>query len=203
MPRSSRSLRKAGAWLLTLNGDGSGTLADAANGKPDSYDTAERGAGDLAAFLYTSGTTGRSKGAMLTHDNLLSNAEALVETWRFTADDVLLHALPIFHTHGLFVASNVMLLAGGSMIFLPALDVDDLVANMARATTMMGVPTFYTRLLADPRLDRKLVAHIRLFVSGSAPLLAETHHRIRGAHRSKDPRALRHDRDQHEHVQPV
>ena len=122
---------------------------------------------------------------MLTHDNLLSNAEALVETWRFTADDVLLHALPIFHTHGLFVASNVMLLAGGSMIFLPALDIDDLVANMAKATTMMGVPTFYTRLLADPRLDRKLVAHIRLFVSGSAPLLAETHHRIRGAHRSK------------------
>ena len=91
---------------------------------------------------------------MLTHDNLLSNAEALVETWRFTADDVLLHALPIFHTHGLFVASNVMLLAGGSMIFLPALDVDDLVASMPKATTMMGVPTFYTRLLADPRLDR-------------------------------------------------
>ena len=91
---------------------------------------------------------------MLTHDNLLSNAEALVETWRFTADDVLLHALPIFHTHGLFVATNVMLLAGGSMIFLPGLDVDDLVAGMAKATTMMGVPTFYTRLLADPRLDR-------------------------------------------------
>jgi malonyl-CoA/methylmalonyl-CoA synthetase len=166
---------KAGARLLTLNGDGSGTLTEAANGKPDRYDVAERGAGDLAAFLYTSGTTGRSKGAMLTHDNLLSNAEALVETWRFTADDVLLHALPIFHTHGLFVACNVMLLAGGSMIFLPALDVDDLVANMGKATTMMGVPTFYTRLLADPRLDRKLVAHIRLFVSGSAPLLAETH----------------------------
>ena len=104
---------KAGARLLTLNGDGSGTLADAAGGKPDRYDAAPRGADDLAAFLYTSGTTGRSKGAMLTHDNLLSNAEALVETWRFTADDVLLHALPIFHTHGLFVASNVMLLAGG------------------------------------------------------------------------------------------
>jgi malonyl-CoA/methylmalonyl-CoA synthetase len=166
---------KSGARLLTLNGDGSGTLADAANGEPDSFEPAERSAGDLAAFLYTSGTTGRSKGAMLTHDNLLSNAEALVETWRFTADDVLLHALPIFHTHGLFVASNVMLLAGGSMIFLPALDVDDLVANMARATTMMGVPTFYTRLLADPRLTRELVGHIRLFVSGSAPLLAETH----------------------------
>ena len=172
---SSRSRASAGARLLTLNGDGSGTLADAARDKPGPLHAAERGADDLAALLYTSGTTGRSKGAMLTHDNLLSNAEALVATWRFTADDVLLHALPIFHTHGLFVASNVMLLAGGSMIFLPALDVDDLVASMAQATTMMGVPTFYTRLLADPRLDRALVAHMRLFVSGSAPLLAETH----------------------------
>ena len=112
---------------------------------------------------------------MLTHDNLLSNAQALVETWRFTAQDVLLHALPIFHTHGLFVATNVMLLAGGAMIFLPSLDIDDLVAGLAGATTMMGVPTFYTRLLADPRLDRALVSHVRLFVSGSAPLLAETH----------------------------
>jgi malonyl-CoA/methylmalonyl-CoA synthetase len=166
---------QAGARLLTLDGDGSGTLANAAAGKPNRFQPARRGADDLAAFLYTSGTTGRSKGAMLTHDNLLSNAEALVETWRFTAGDVLLHALPIFHTHGLFVASNVMLLAGGSMIFLPAFEIDDLVANMARATTLMGVPTFYTRLLADPRLDRALVAHMRLFVSGSAPLLAETH----------------------------
>jgi malonyl-CoA/methylmalonyl-CoA synthetase len=137
--------------------------------------TVARAAGDLASIIYTSGTTGRSKGAMLTHDNLLSNAEALVDAWRFTADDVLLHALPIFHTHGLFVASNVMLLAGGSMIFLPGLDIDDLVATMPRATTMMGVPTFYTRLLADPRLTHALVNHMRLFVSGSAPLLAETH----------------------------
>ena len=165
----------AGARLLTLDGDGSGSLADCASDKPGSYSPAARGADDLAALLYTSGTTGRSKGAMLTHDNLLSNAQALVETWRFTGDDVLLHALPIFHTHGLFVATNVILLAGGTMIFLPSLDIDDLVAGMARATTMMGVPTFYTRLLADPRLDRALVAHIRLFVSGSAPLLAETH----------------------------
>jgi malonyl-CoA/methylmalonyl-CoA synthetase len=166
---------EADAKLLTLNADGSGTFADAARGRPESFAPAERGPDDLAALLYTSGTTGRSKGAMLSQDNLLSNAQALVEAWRFTADDVLLHALPIFHTHGLFVATNVMLLAGGSMIFLPGLDVDDLVANMPRATTMMGVPTFYTRLLADPRLDRALVEHMRLFVSGSAPLLAETH----------------------------
>lgn len=166
---------KAGTALLTLNGDGSGTLSGRAAGQPETYAPAQRGPDDIAAFLYTSGTTGRSKGAMLTHDNLLSNAEALVEAWRFRKEDVLLHALPIFHTHGLFVATNVILLAGGSMIFLPALDIDDLVANMPDATTMMGVPTFYTRLLADPRLTQSLVRHMRLFVSGSAPLLAETH----------------------------
>ncbi len=166
---------KAGAVLLTLNGDGSGTLTERAAGQPEIYAPAQRGPDDLAAFLYTSGTTGRSKGAMLTHDNLLSNAEALVEAWHFSKEDVLLHALPIFHTHGLFVATNVILLTGGSMIFLPGLDIDELVANMPRATTMMGVPTFYTRLLADPRLTRDLVRHMRLFVSGSAPLLAETH----------------------------
>jgi malonyl-CoA/methylmalonyl-CoA synthetase len=163
------------AALLTLNGDGSGSFADAARGEPEDFPPADRGPDDLAAFLYTSGTTGRSKGAMLTHDNLLSNAEALVDIWRFTNNDVLLHALPIFHTHGLFVASNVMLISGGAMIFLPGLDIDDLIAAMPYATTMMGVPTFYTRLLADPRLTRDLVEHFRLFVSGSAPLLAETH----------------------------
>ena len=166
---------KAGAALLTLDADGTGTLADLARGEPQTFAPAARGPDDLAAFLYTSGTTGRSKGAMLTQDNLLSNAEALVDAWRFTGEDVLLHALPIFHTHGLFVATNVILLAGGSMIFLPGLDMDDLVAAMPRATVFMGVPTFYTRLLADPRLDRALTAHMRLFVSGSAPLLAETH----------------------------
>ncbi|HMM65054.1 MAG TPA: malonyl-CoA synthase [Mesorhizobium sp.] len=166
---------KAGAALLTLDADGTGTLADLARGEPQTFAPAARGPDDLAAFLYTSGTTGRSKGAMLTQDNLLSNAEALVDAWRFTGEDVLLHALPIFHTHGLFVATNVILLAGGSMIFLPGLDMDDLVAAMPRATSMMGVPTFYTRLLADPHLDRALTAHMRLFVSGSAPLLAETH----------------------------
>lgn len=166
---------RSGARLLVLNADGSGSFSDAARGKPDRFEPVDRTEDDLAALLYTSGTTGRSKGAMLTQANLLSNAEALVETWRFTGNDVLLHALPIFHTHGLFVATNVMLLVGGTMIFLPSLDVDDLIALMPKATTMMGVPTFYTRLLADPRLDRELVSHIRLFVSGSAPLLAETH----------------------------
>ena len=133
------------------------------------------GPDDLAAILYTSGTTGRSKGAMLTHGNLLSNAEVLADLWRFIPADVLLHALPIFHTHGLFVASNVSLLSGGQMIFLPGFDIDTVLRLLPQATTMMGVPTFYTRLLSDPRFDRALTAHMRLFVSGSAPLLTETH----------------------------
>jgi malonyl-CoA/methylmalonyl-CoA synthetase len=165
----------SGAALLTLGADGAGTLAEAAQAQPETFETTPRGADDLAAFLYTSGTTGRSKGAMLTQTNLLSNAEVLVDYWRFTGDDVLLHALPIFHTHGLFVATNVILLAGASMIFLPKFDTGEMIANVPRATTMMGVPTFYTRLLDDPRFDRDLVSHMRLFISGSAPLLAETH----------------------------
>ncbi|TMV15483.1 malonate--CoA ligase [Arenibacterium halophilum] len=164
-----------GATLETLNGDGSGSLSDKAEGQPDSFDTVDRSGDDLAAFLYTSGTTGRSKGAMLTQDNLLSNARTLTDHWRFTADDVLLHALPIFHTHGLFVATNITLTAGGSMIFLPKFDADQVIALLPRATAMMGVPTFYTRLLDDARLTRELTARMRLFISGSAPLLAETH----------------------------
>lgn len=165
----------AGARLETLNADGSGSLADLAAQKSGNFATVDRGEDDLAAFLYTSGTTGRSKGAMLTQRNLLSNARALAGLWQFTADDVLLHALPIFHTHGLFVATNIMLLTGGSMIFLPKFDVDAMIRAMPGATSMMGVPTFYTRLLDDPRFTRDLAGHMRLFVSGSAPLLAETH----------------------------
>ena len=147
-------------------------------GRAEAFDTVPRDADDLAAFLYTSGTTGRSKGAMLTQANLLSNAQTLADYWRFTDSDVLLHALPIFHTHGLFVASNVTLIAGGSMIFLPKFDLDQMIGHLPQATTMMGVPTFYTRLLDDPRLTAELTAHMRLFVSGSAPLLAETHVRF-------------------------
>ncbi len=164
-----------GASIQTLNADGSGTLADLAAGQPGHITPVDRGPDDLAAFLYTSGTTGRSKGAMLSHRNLLSNAEVLVDLWRFTPRDVLLHALPIFHTHGLFVASNVALLSGGAMIFLPGFDADQVIRLLPQATTLMGVPTFYTRLLDDPRFDRTLTAHMRLFISGSAPLLAETH----------------------------
>lgn len=163
------------AQLATMNADGSGSFADVAVDMPPSFDTVDRTLDDLAAFLYTSGTTGRSKGAMLTQGNLLSNAETLVAHWQFSENDVLLHALPIFHTHGLFVASNITLLAGGQMIFLPAFNVDQLIKYLPNSTALMGVPTFYTRLLADPRFTKDLVAHMRLFISGSAPLLAETH----------------------------
>ncbi|THD85870.1 malonyl-CoA synthase [Aliigemmobacter aestuarii] len=164
-----------GAVTLTMNADGSGSLTDRAAGQPATITAADRGPEDLAAFLYTSGTTGRSKGAMLSHRNLLSNAEVLADLWRFTPEDVLLHALPIFHTHGLFVASNVSLLTGGAMIFLPGFDLETVLRLMPKATAMMGVPTFYTRLLDDPRFTRDLTRGMRLFVSGSAPLLAETH----------------------------
>ncbi len=165
----------SGARLETLDDHGGGSLADLAGKQPDTFATVARSGDDLAAFLYTSGTTGRSKGAMLTQSNLLSNAQVLVDFWKFTAQDVLLHALPIFHTHGLFVAINVTLAAGGSMIFLPKFDLDVVIESMERATTMMGVPTFYTRLLDDPRFTKGLTKNMRLFISGSAPLLAETH----------------------------
>mgnify|MGYP001216163139 CR=1 FL=1 len=167
--------RRHGVQVMTMGATGGGELADLAETQPETFDAVPRGPGDLAAILYTSGTTGRSKGAMLSHGNLLSNAQVLADLWRFTADDVLLHALPIFHTHGLFVASNISLLTRGSMIFLPGFDADQVVSLLPRATAMMGVPTFYTRLLDDPRFTRDLAGHMRLFISGSAPLLAETH----------------------------
>jgi len=166
---------RAGAALMTLGADGTGSLMNLARQQVPRFDPVPRDAHDLAALLYTSGTTGRSKGAMLTHDNLLSNARALTEAWRFTDQDVLLHALPIFHTHGLFVATNVMLLSGGAMIFLPRFETETVLARLPEATAMMGVPTFYTRLLEAPGFTRDLAAHMRLFISGSAPLLAETH----------------------------
>ena len=178
-PRAAEGVRtvagKHGARVETLDEAGGGSLlvlaADAGADFPD----VARGADDLAAILYTSGTTGRSKGAMLTHDNLLSNALTLRDYWRFTGADRLIHALPIFHTHGLFVASNVTLLAGASMYLLPKFDAGEVLRLMESATVMMGVPTFYVRLLQHPGLTRTAAEGMRLFVSGSAPLLAETH----------------------------
>lgn len=162
----------AGAALRGLDAAGQGdALADA----PAALAVPDRAGRDLAAILYTSGTTGRAKGAMLTQANLLSNARALADLWRFGPADVLIHALPIFHTHGLFVATHVSLLSGGAMIFLPGFDAGQVMRLMPQATALMGVPTFYTRLLDRPDFTREVAAGMRLFVSGSAPLLAETH----------------------------
>ncbi|ULL01416.1 malonyl-CoA synthase [Bradyrhizobium sp. I71] len=166
---------KVKAKVETLGPDGKGSLTEAADKAGSEFATVARENDDLAAILYTSGTTGRSKGAMLTHDNLASNSLSLVDYWRFTDRDVLIHALPIYHTHGLFVATNVTLFARASMIFLPKLDPDLIIKLMARATVLMGVPTFYTRLLQNPALSHETTKHMRLFISGSAPLLADTH----------------------------
>ncbi|WP_370401993.1 malonate--CoA ligase [Sulfitobacter sp. JB4-11] len=162
------------AAVLTLGPDEGGSLVQARDAQTPGFDAVARGADDLAAILYTSGTTGRSKGAMLTHEALASNARTLTEYWQFRADDVLIHALPIFHTHGLFVALNITMVAGGACIFMAGFDAAAVVAQMPRASVLMGVPTFYVRLLEQPGLA-DAARDMRLFVSGSAPLLAETH----------------------------
>jgi malonyl-CoA/methylmalonyl-CoA synthetase len=161
--------------VLTLNADESGSLTSLSNKQEKSFEAVSRSPEDLAAILYTSGTTGRSKGAQLSHRNLLSNTKVLKDFWKFSKNDTLLHMLPIYHTHGLFVACNLLAYVGGSMIFLSKFDSEQALAWMKRANTMMGVPTFYTRLLSEDRFDKKLTNHMRLFISGSAPLLAETH----------------------------
>ena len=168
----------AGAILEIMNADGLGSFSQQAATMPTSFPTVARSKDDLVALLYTSGTTGRSKGAMLTQENLLSNSQVLTTEWAFTSSDVLLHALPIFHTHGLFVATNIALLANSKILLLPKFDLDMIIELLPQATSMMGVPTVYTRLLDDPRFTKDLTQHMRLFVSGSAPLLAETHLRF-------------------------
>ena len=165
-----------GIELLSVDATGDqGSLNQTIEKADISFNPVPRAPNDLAAILYTSGTTGRSKGAMISHQNLVSNARALQEAWRFSKRDVLLHALPILHTHGLFVATNIMLLCGGSMIFHKRFDLDLMFKSFGEATSMMGVPTFYTRLLSDDRLTQDAVSNMRVFISGSAPLLAETH----------------------------
>ncbi|MFO0995181.1 MAG: malonyl-CoA synthase [Alphaproteobacteria bacterium] len=167
------------ARLFTLDASGAGTLVDESGSLPPLDADAALHTDDTAAILYTSGTTGRSKGAMLTHGNLSSNALTLHRAWGFRPGDVLLHALPIFHTHGLFVASNCVLLNGTGMLFLAKFDAATVMRLLPRATVFMGVPTFYTRLLAESRFDRETCRTIRLFISGSAPLLDETFHAFR------------------------
>jgi malonyl-CoA/methylmalonyl-CoA synthetase len=160
--------------VFTLDENRTGSLLDRAAQCSDQFKTVKKADDDLAAILYTSGTTGRSKGAMLTHGNLGSNAQVLKEFWGWKKDDVLLHALPIFHVHGLFVAAHGALLNGSKMIWLPRLDTVQLIKHLPRSTVMMGVPTFYVRLLMDPNFNQSVCKNMRLFVSGSAPLLTET-----------------------------
>ena len=186
-PRAVVTQPKSTAWLnplaarlgighvFTLNDRGDGSLTQGARGRDAYFETIERGGDDLAAILYTSGTTGRSKGAMLTHRNLASNATVLHREWGFGPGDLLIHMLPLFHVHGLFVASHCVLMNGTAMRFRARFDARQAIADFATSNVFMGVPTFYTRLLAEPGLTREACARMRLFVSGSAPLLAEAH----------------------------
>ena len=188
------------AVVLTLAA-GEGTLLERADGEPDDFATVTSQPDDLAAILYTSGTTGRPKGAMLTHRNLGSNALALVDCWGFTRGDVLLHALPIYHVHGLFVACHCALLSGSRMLWLARFDAGDVRALLPRATVMMGVPTFYTRLLASAGIRRgrlPLGAAVRFGLGAAAAGDLRAIPRPDGVH---DPRALRNVRDRHEHVE--
>jgi len=160
--------------VFTLDDDRSGSVLVRAALQSNSFETVEKAPDDLAAILYTSGTTGRSKGAMLSHRNLSSNAEVLHEFWRWQPGDVLLHALPLFHVHGLFVASHGALMNGSKMIFLPKFDAAQIMRHLPHSTVFMGVPTYYVRLLAESSFDRTTCANMRLFISGSAPLLTDT-----------------------------
>jgi malonyl-CoA/methylmalonyl-CoA synthetase len=173
-PADAAAYADMGITIKTLDTTGDGSLAAlAASPCPPAPPHAASGQ-DMAAIVYTSGTTGRSKGAMITHANLLSNAHALIAAWSISGQDVLVHALPLFHIHGLFIALNTLLLAGGSVRLLPAFDSDKVLDSLPDATMFMGVPTYYTRLLANPRLDRQTTAAMRLFVCGSAPLTVAT-----------------------------
>jgi malonyl-CoA/methylmalonyl-CoA synthetase len=167
--------------VFTLNDDRTGSLLERAAHQSDQHRVVVRKADDLAAILYTSGTTGRSKGAMLTHGNMLSNARTLKDYWGWTSTggpdgrgDVLIHALPIFHVHGLFVAIHGALINGSKMIWMAKFDPKRVIAYMAKATVFMGVPTLYVRMLAEPSLTKAATQHMRLFIAGSAPLLIET-----------------------------
>ena len=197
----AHKLRLRGVESLGVARDG--TFAEKISAEPVEFETVPRMSNDLAAILYTSGTTGRSKGAMLTHENLSSNALTLIDCWRFTSADRLIHALPVFHTHGLFVAVNVALLSGATMIFMNRFDPDAVIGAMPEATSLMGVPTFYTRLLDHPGLCRKVCAEhapVRIRLGAAA---RRNSRGLAGKDRLFHSRALRHDRDQHDRVEPL
>jgi malonyl-CoA/methylmalonyl-CoA synthetase len=171
--------RDTDCHLYTLDHQGTGTLVDASRPYAPDFPVVDCQADDIAAILYTSGTTGRPKGAMLTHDNLASNALALHAAWGWQPGDVLLHTLPVYHAHGLFVACHCALLNGSKMVFLPAFEAATVLALLPQATVHMGVPTYYTRLLQQPGLNREVCRAMRLFISGSAPLLERTFNEFR------------------------
>jgi len=170
--------KKVSCKIETIDGDYSGSFFSDFNENEPLEIIEKQDEDDIAAILYTSGTTGRSKGAMLSQKNLLSNALTLSKSWRFTASDVLLHALPIYHTHGLFVATNIVLVSGSKIRFLKKFNEDEIIENLPATTVMMGVPTFYTRLLANKKFNKDITKNMRLFISGSAPLLKETHEKF-------------------------
>jgi malonyl-CoA/methylmalonyl-CoA synthetase len=175
-PRSEalfQDLAPVSCSVLTLDDNGGGTLGVAARSVGAEFETVGRRSDDTAILLYTSGTTGRPKGAMITHGNLASNARALVAVWGFSPTDRLLHALPLYHAHGLCVGLGCTLMSGASMVFLPRFNARETLTQLARCTVMMGVPTYYARLLQEPGLDHGVCGHIRLFISGSAPLSPE------------------------------
>ncbi len=184
MPGRQEGIRCLGSadnvLIHTLDGSGGGTFLEDADRFEADFETVQREAEDVAAILYTSGTTGRSKGAMITHGNLRANAETLVDIWGITSSDVLLHALPIYHVHGLFVALNTCLIAGAEILFHPKFETGAVIEALPSATLMMGVPTFYTRLLANEQLAPDLCRNMRLFIAGSAPLLDETFRAFEG-----------------------
>jgi malonyl-CoA/methylmalonyl-CoA synthetase len=165
--------------VFTLGAAGQGNLLEACHAMPTTFSAAPASDGDTAAILYSSGTTGKPKGAMLTQGNLAHNARTLVEAWGFTRHDVLLHALPIFHVHGLFVALHCALLSRARLLFVPCFAAGQVCSLLPRATVFMGVPTYYTRLLALPQFDQDACRNVRLLISGSAPLLADTFEQVR------------------------
>ena len=163
-----------GCRILSLNANGVGEITDGLENLDSFFEPSKRTYNDLAALLYTSGTTGKPKGAMLTEQNLVSNAQELINLWNINRNDTLIHSLPIYHTHGLFVAINTSMISGATIRFIKNFNTDSIIEAFNYSTLMMGVPTFYTRLLNDKRLDKKLTQNMRLFISGSAPLLNQT-----------------------------
>ena len=173
--KSLKEVQNKNLKTFSLNNDGSGTFNKNLRTQKTSFQPVKRKKDDIASILYTSGTTGRSKGAMLSHNNLFSNTKELLRIWKFNENDVLLHALPIYHIHGLFVACNLCLLSGTKILFIKKFQTEKVIEYLPNSTVMMGVPTFYTRLIESNKLNAQITKNIRVFISGSAPLLSETH----------------------------